>query len=459
MKYVHTNLISKDWKALAAFYIQVFECKMILPQRNMSGKWLSNGTGVNNAKIKGAHLRLPGYDKSGPTLEIFEYSETKEQPNQVANRKGFGHLAFEVDNVQEVVFKAMNFGAKTYGQIAKKNIDGLGLLTFVYIKDPEGNIIEIQNWSKEGASSEEKKSLKTVKKEGKSSKDSSKKTKSKNNIKNPVKVFSKKGQKTKRELLDELQKDLDQSKKVIRASKEEIRSSKADVKSNKNKGIDLEITEEESAMLDDFEIKKTKAELLAELKKEMEVSEEKDNSNSTKKTKTKQLRKDTPKASEYNTIQKLHKKEARLKVEIKTAKGISVLDLTKVKLSKPISVVAQNLRSFITLLRPDDYEFLFIEWVGKLYKADIVPLQKQFKSSNTTDQNEKAWIITPRLRDSLYHLLGKCKSDPEILLELKLDSIGLTPKEFRITYENLLSITLTAEKHKASYMRLDFSDI
>lgn len=78
MKYIHSNLISKDWKTLAAFYIQVFECKMILPQRNLSGEWLSEGTGVHDAHIKGAHLRLPGYEKDGPTLEIFEYSKMEE---------------------------------------------------------------------------------------------------------------------------------------------------------------------------------------------------------------------------------------------------------------------------------------------------------------------------------------------------------------------------------------------
>jgi catechol 2,3-dioxygenase-like lactoylglutathione lyase family enzyme len=458
MKYVHTNLISKDWQTLAAFYIQVFECKMILPKRNLSGKWLSNGTGVKNAKIKGAHLRLPGYDKTGPTLEIFEYSETEEQADQIANRKGYGHLAFEVDNVQDVVFKAMNFGAKTYGQIAKKNIDGLGLLTFIYIKDPEGNIIEIQNWEKETNSNEKMKSVKTDHVEVKLSKDSNKKVTAKYTSAKTKNVIKKKGQKTKRELLDELQKDLDLSKKVIEASKDEIRTSKEDFNSNKNKVIDLEITEEESAMLDDFEIKKTKAELLAELKKEMDISEEQDNEKSTKNTKTKPDKKKKPKPNKYSTIQKLHKKEARLKVEIKTTKGISELDLSKVKLTKPTIEIAKNLRSFTTLMRPDDYEFLFIEWVGRFYKADIVPLQKQYKSNNSKSQNEKAWIITPRLRDSLNHLLGKCKSDPETLLELKLDSIGLTPKDFSTTYESLLSITLAAEGQNASYIRLYFSE-
>lgn len=63
IKYVHTNIVSSDWKSLADFYINVFGCQPILPERNLSGSWLEKG-----------------------------------------------------------------------------------LLTFAYLADPEGNIIEIQNW-------------------------------------------------------------------------------------------------------------------------------------------------------------------------------------------------------------------------------------------------------------------------------------------------------------------------
>ena len=73
MKFSHINLISKDWKKLAQFYIKVFNCKMILPQKNYSGNWLSGGTGLNNVKVQGAHLSLPGFDQNGPMLELLQY--------------------------------------------------------------------------------------------------------------------------------------------------------------------------------------------------------------------------------------------------------------------------------------------------------------------------------------------------------------------------------------------------
>lgn len=71
IKYVHTNIISKDWKKLADFYIKVFDCKPVPPERNQKGSWLDKGTGVKDAHIKGMHLQLPGYGKNSPTLEIF----------------------------------------------------------------------------------------------------------------------------------------------------------------------------------------------------------------------------------------------------------------------------------------------------------------------------------------------------------------------------------------------------
>jgi len=69
-KYVHTNLIARDWKSLADFYIQVFGCTPVPPERDISGEWIDGMTGISDVRIRGAHLRLPGYE-DGPTLEIF----------------------------------------------------------------------------------------------------------------------------------------------------------------------------------------------------------------------------------------------------------------------------------------------------------------------------------------------------------------------------------------------------
>ena len=148
MKYVHTNIISKDWRKLVEFYTQTFDCKIIPPIRQQSGSWLSQGTGVKNAKLRGAHLLLPGHGENGPTLEIYEYAEIVPQEPIVPNQRGLGHLAFEVDNVAVIVAKLKQYGGSTFGQITSRTIEGVGIITFVYARDPDGNLIEVQHWER-----------------------------------------------------------------------------------------------------------------------------------------------------------------------------------------------------------------------------------------------------------------------------------------------------------------------
>jgi predicted enzyme related to lactoylglutathione lyase len=145
MKFVHTNLIAKNWRLLSEFYIKVFECKPVPPERNLKGVWLENGTGVKNAALQGIHLLLPGFDKDGPTLEIFQYQENEDKPYPMANREGFGHIAFSVDNIEMILEKMILNGGSKLGKIVKKDY-AKGSLVFTYAKDPEGNIIELQTW-------------------------------------------------------------------------------------------------------------------------------------------------------------------------------------------------------------------------------------------------------------------------------------------------------------------------
>lgn len=77
-KYVHTNLIARDWRNLADFYIHVLGCLPVPPERDLSGPVMEAGTGVKGAHLRGMHLRLPGHDAGGPTLEIFTYNSLAE---------------------------------------------------------------------------------------------------------------------------------------------------------------------------------------------------------------------------------------------------------------------------------------------------------------------------------------------------------------------------------------------
>ncbi len=145
-KYVHTNIVAKDWKALARFYEEVLGCTPIPPERELSGKWLEDGTGVPNAEIRGIHLRLPGHGEDGPTLEIFQYNRHEERPETAVNRPGFAHIAFAVDDVDAANDAVAAAGGKPIGKVVSLDVPGAGTVTVVYTTDPEGNVIEFQCW-------------------------------------------------------------------------------------------------------------------------------------------------------------------------------------------------------------------------------------------------------------------------------------------------------------------------
>jgi len=148
-RYAHTNLIAKDWRRLASFYQEVFGCVPISPERNLSGEWIDKATGLEDTHITGEHLLLPGYGDEGPTLEIFSYDRMPEHPGIAPNTPGFAHLAFSVDDVPRTANAIFERGGSAVGELTVQEIPSVGLLTFQYVRDPEGNILEIQNWKKD----------------------------------------------------------------------------------------------------------------------------------------------------------------------------------------------------------------------------------------------------------------------------------------------------------------------
>ena len=146
-KYRHTNIVAEDWRRLADFYQKVLGCRPVPPERASSAEWVERCTAVSGAEIRGIHLRLPGCGDSGPTLEIFEYNNVKERPETAINRPGFAHIAFEVDDVEAARDEVLAAGGGCVGELVTAEITNAGTITFVYMTDPEGNIIELQKWA------------------------------------------------------------------------------------------------------------------------------------------------------------------------------------------------------------------------------------------------------------------------------------------------------------------------
>ena len=148
-RFVHVNIVAEDWRSLTRFYEEVFGCERVGPERDLSGQWLEEGTGVARARIRGVHLRLPGCGVDGPTLEIFEYNRQEGRAEAAINRPGLAHIAFAVGDVARAREGVLAAGGGEIGGVVSLDVPGAGRVEFVYLTDPEGNILELQRWSKE----------------------------------------------------------------------------------------------------------------------------------------------------------------------------------------------------------------------------------------------------------------------------------------------------------------------
>ena len=145
-RYAHTNLIAEDWRLLADFYQRVFGCVVVPPERDLHGEKLEAGTGLKGAHLCGVHLRLPGYVENGPTLEIFSYENLAEAGVKAVNRPGYAHIAFQVEDVEAARQEVLLAGGRAVGEVVTLQIANGRQVTWCYVTDPEGNVLELQAW-------------------------------------------------------------------------------------------------------------------------------------------------------------------------------------------------------------------------------------------------------------------------------------------------------------------------
>jgi predicted enzyme related to lactoylglutathione lyase len=91
---------------------------------------------------------LPGHGPDGPTLEIFNYNVLELRPDVAVNRPGFAHIAFVVDDVPQARAAVLAAGGRAVGDVVTLTTATASNVTWVYVTDPEGNVIELQSWSK-----------------------------------------------------------------------------------------------------------------------------------------------------------------------------------------------------------------------------------------------------------------------------------------------------------------------
>jgi predicted enzyme related to lactoylglutathione lyase len=145
-RYSHTNIVAHDPERLARFYSDVLDCPKVA-ERRIEGPWLSRAMGLPDARLHVFHVRLPGCgDADTPTIEIFGMDGLAETPVSTPRRPGLMHTAWAVDDVNASLDRLVAAGGEPLGEIDGTTVDGVGSVLFVYARDPEGNIVELQQF-------------------------------------------------------------------------------------------------------------------------------------------------------------------------------------------------------------------------------------------------------------------------------------------------------------------------
>ncbi len=115
------------------------------PVRRMAGA----GRWGETRRNPGCSSRIPRLWRDGTELEdIPQYTDEEKRPETAINRPGFAHIAFAVDDAYSARDEVIASGGKAVGVVISLEVPGVGIITFVYVTDPEGNVIGLQKWMK-----------------------------------------------------------------------------------------------------------------------------------------------------------------------------------------------------------------------------------------------------------------------------------------------------------------------
>jgi glyoxylase I family protein len=148
-KFRHIAIIVQSMEAMLPFYRDILGFR-IKKDFNISNPEFQKGIGLPDASARCVHLALP---ESTVELELFEFDppNNRNDDYHVINDSGFRHIALVVQNLDEAVAELKQKGVVFYSTPvrfeAPKEIKGF---CFVYLKDPDGNFIEL-NELPEGA--------------------------------------------------------------------------------------------------------------------------------------------------------------------------------------------------------------------------------------------------------------------------------------------------------------------
>ena len=144
VRFDQTKFLSRDPDSLADFYEAALGCVTVVPLQEISDAAVPRAIGVPEGRVSLTVLRLPGRGDHGPSLEL--YSVSGPRPADWHYQPGQGQIAFEVDDLETSIGAVVAAGGSKLGEVVEWEAPSGSRAEFVYLCDPEGNIIDL--WSR-----------------------------------------------------------------------------------------------------------------------------------------------------------------------------------------------------------------------------------------------------------------------------------------------------------------------
>ena len=141
VRIAHVSLTAQNAEQLAAFYRLVFGFEDHRPPQRMAGETVSRGNGLPDIGVQSFWLHLP--ESPQCFLEILQYDVAQERPVPAVNATGLGHIALVVADIRGTYSAILQHGGAKQGEITDLGSSDRPILV-VYARDPEGNILELE---------------------------------------------------------------------------------------------------------------------------------------------------------------------------------------------------------------------------------------------------------------------------------------------------------------------------
>jgi catechol 2,3-dioxygenase-like lactoylglutathione lyase family enzyme len=140
MLFQQVKFTSADPTSLATFYESALGCRTVLANTELD-ETAAAAIGVPGFTVSITILSLPWRDDAGPTLELISFGAG--MPEGSPFRPGQGQIAFLVDDVTESVESVLSGGGSMFGEVRKWTAPSGNNVEFVFMRDPEGNVIDL----------------------------------------------------------------------------------------------------------------------------------------------------------------------------------------------------------------------------------------------------------------------------------------------------------------------------